>query len=73
MSRFKSGPTKKTSKPISSKSIGQIAKADGRKTVKKRAKNGSKVLQEIRDLRRSTNLLIAKAPFIRVVSVKINR
>lgn len=67
MARFKSGPAKSsTSKQIS---VGKIAKADnGRKMVKKRAKNGSKALKDIRELQKSTNLLIAKAPFIRVVS-----
>lgn len=66
MARFKSGPTKSTSKPIS---VAKIAKADnGRKMVKKRAQNGSKVLKDIRQLQKTTNLLIAKAPFIRVVS-----
>ena len=66
MARFKSGPTKSTSKPIS---VAKIAKADnGRKMVKKRAQNGYKVLKDIRQLQKTTNLLIAKAPFIRVVS-----
>lgn len=36
-------------------------------SIKKRAKSGSRVLKEIRFLQKSTNLLIAKAPFIRLV------
>ena len=36
-------------------------------TVKKRAKSGTRALKEIRLLQKTTNLLIAKAPFIRLV------
>lgn len=79
MVRTKAGPTKGTAKPIASKSAKlnlikhekKIEKPHGNSIVRRRAKNGSKALREIRFLQKSTHLLIAKAPFIRVVSLML--